>query len=283
MKKIIYWPLGLLVFFSCLTSVLAAQPIVGVEASKAGAIAQSSFANIPWQPVQLPYQKQVEPSLAGSILGRSVSGKFAALAIPADRGDLTINFESDIHDGQVYVPNVLVLDGQKIAERFYPAHLWQYQPAEFLNPDRVVGQIKLVPRPGQRFLYILFYTDQRDLSQTTQMIAPAKAFARGTNHAVPDIPDPIAHHVANGTLKLSISSQLNEQIGAVHVGQIRTPLVSKALPETANYFKQAIKKAVKQRDIAKAMQLEREAQSVGITQAKTFFIQAIKEQMPPSK
>lgn len=282
MKKIIYWPIGLFVFLSCLARVSAAQPTVGVEASKAGAIAQSTFANIPWQSVQLPFQQQIEPSLAGSILGDSVKGKFAAFAIPADRGDLTINFESDVHDSKVYVPNVLVLDGQKIAERFYPAHLWHYQPAKFLSPDRVVGQFRLVPRPGQKFLYVLFYTAPHDLSQTMQMIAPAKAFAKGTNHAVPDIPDPIAHHVPNGVMKLSISSQLNEQIGAVHVGQMMatTPSMGTALPETADYFKRAIKKAVEQRDIGKAMQLEREAQRVGITQAKSFFIQAIKEKIP---
>ncbi|MFM2483326.1 MalM family protein [Celerinatantimonas sp. YJH-8] len=255
-----------------------AEPVVGVAAMQAGSIVNTAFAKLSWTQLQLPYHGQVDPSLSADQLSGNETGQFAAFAIPANRGDLTIHFESDVRKNQLYAPNILVLNGQMVAERFYPASLWQYKPASFLSPDRLEGEIRLVPSPGQQFLYVLFYSERKDLNQTTTLVAPAKAFAAGTRHAVPDIPDPIARHVSDGPLKLRITSQLNEQIGSTVVGQ-PAPSIAAAVPPSAGtqaYFKQAIETAVAQGDINQAMQLKNEAQRVGIDSAQQIFVQAVK-------
>ncbi len=44
------------------------------------------------------------------------------------------------------------------------------------------------------------------LQQTTKLVDPAKAYAKGTGNAVPDIPDPHARHTTDGLIKLKVST-----------------------------------------------------------------------------
>jgi hypothetical protein len=69
-----------------------------------------------------------------------------------------------------------------------------------MSSDRLEGVMRLTPALGQQKIYVLVFTTPQDLQQTTKLIDPAKAYAKGTGNAVPDIPDPIAKHVTDGTL-----------------------------------------------------------------------------------
>jgi maltose operon protein len=52
---------------------------------------------------------------------------------------------------------------------------------------------------------VLVFTTEKDLQQTTKLIDPAKAYAKGAGNAV-DIPDPIAKHTTDGVLKLKVKT-----------------------------------------------------------------------------
>jgi maltose operon protein len=53
---------------------------------------------------------------------------------------------------------------------------------------------------------VLVFTTEKDLQQTTTLLDPAKAYAKGAGNAVPDIPDPIAKHTTDGVLKLKVKT-----------------------------------------------------------------------------
>lgn len=44
------------------------------------------------------------------------------------------------------------------------------------------------------------------MQQTTTLLDPAKAYAKGVGNAAPDIPDPIARHTTDGLVKLKVST-----------------------------------------------------------------------------
>lgn len=71
-----------------------------------------------------------------------------------------------------------------------------------MSADRLEGVMRLTPALGQQKLYVLVFTTDKDLQQTTTLLDPAKAYAKGVGNAIPDIPDPIARHTTDGLLKL---------------------------------------------------------------------------------
>ena len=63
-----------------------------------------------------------------------------------------------------------------------------------MSADRLEGVMRLTPALGQQKLYVLVFTTEKDLQQTTQLLDPAKAYAKGVGNSIPDIPDPVARH-----------------------------------------------------------------------------------------
>jgi maltose operon protein len=148
------------------------------------------------------------------------------------------------------------------------------------------------------------------LQQTTKLIDPAKAYAKGTGNSVPDIPDPLARHVTDGLLKLKVSTNNASSVlvgplfgssgtGPVTVGNTAAPVyaapaataaaapVAAAAPapakkadpvlnDTETYFNNAIKQAVKRGDVDKALKLLDEAERLGSTTARSTFISSVK-------
>jgi maltose operon protein len=49
-----------------------------------------------------------------------------------------------------------------------------------MSADRLEGKMRLTPALGQQKIYVLVFTTEKDLQQTTKLIDPAKAYAKGT-------------------------------------------------------------------------------------------------------
>ena len=178
-----------------------------------------------------------------------------------------------------------------------------------MSADRLEGVMRLTPALGQQKLYVLVFTTEQDLQKTTTLLDPAKAYAKGTGNAIPDIPDPIARHVTDGTLKLKVKTNSGSSVlvgplfgssgnGPVTVGNTASPAYSaptataaapvatatpapakKAEPvlnDTEEYFNNAIKQAVKRGDVDKALKLLDEAERLGSTTARSTFISSVK-------
>lgn len=176
-----------------------------------------------------------------------------------------------------------------------------------MSADRLEGVMRLTPALGQQKLYMLVFTTDKDLQQTTTLLDPAKAYAKGVGNAIPDIPDPIARHTTDGLLKLKVKTSSSSSVlvgplfgssgpGPVTVGNTAAPAVAYAAPaatvatpapqpvkksepmlnDTESYFNQGIKDAVAKGDVDKALKLLDEAERLGSKSARSTFISSVK-------
>lgn len=278
---------------------LADINLVPQDLSAAPAISTEKLLRLNWQPVDTSRaQSGVLTQNSEQLNADEITGAVAAYSLPANQGELTVTLSSEVTNNQVYAPNVLVLDENMRPAAWFPSRFFTYQQPGVMSADRLEGVMKLTPALGQQKIYILVFTTEQDLSQTTTLMDPAKAYAKGTGHAVPDIPDPIARHSREGKLKLKVSTSSTASIlvgplfgssasAPVTVGNTQpvvqnnvrpTPMVKQApmVQETDSYFNQSIRQAVEQGNIDKALKLLDEAERLGSTSARQTFISSVK-------
>ena len=259
----------------------------------------------------VPQDTAAAPSIptAGQRLDiAGISGPVAAYSVPANIGELTLTLSSEVNQQtSVFAPNVLILDQNMTPSAFFPSSYFTYQAPGVMSADRLEGVMRLTPALGQQKLYVLVFTTDKDLQQTTTLLDPAKAYAKGVGNAVPDIPDPIARHTTDGLVKLQVKTNSTSSVlvgplfgssgpGPVTVGNTAAPAVAYAAPaaavaapapqpvkksepmlnDTENYFNQAIKDAVAKGDVDKALKLLDEAERLGSKSARSTFISSVK-------
>ena len=278
---------------------VAAINLVPQDLSTAPAVSPDSLQRLNWQPADTSraVTTQLRDSGTGDALP-GIRGPVAAYSLPASQGELTVTLSSEVADNRVFAPNVLVLDENLRPAAWFPSQFFAYQQPGVMSADRLEGVMKLTPVPGQQKIYLLVFTTDNDLTQTTTLVDPAKAYAKGTGHAVPDIPDPVATHSQTGRLKLNVSTSSASSIlvgplfgssapAPVMVGNTQPPApaavrpasVVKPVPlenDTESYFNQNIRQAVSQGNIDKALKLLNEAERLGSTSARQTFISSVK-------
>ncbi len=285
----------------------------------APAIPASALQQLVWTPVDQSKTQSTDLAGGGQPLNvPGITGPVAAYSVPANIGELSITLTSEVNkQTHVYAPNVLILDQNMTPSAFFPSSYFTYQEPGVMSADRLEGVMRLTPALGQQKIYVLVFTTPQDLQQTTTLIDPAKAYAKGIGNAVPDIPDPIARHVSEGTLKLKVKTSSASSVlvgplfgssgpGAVTVGNTAAPVYAapSAAPATAavvaapvaasaassasaaksepvlndteSYFNTAIKQAVNEGNIDKALKLLNEAERLGSTSARSTFISSVK-------
>lgn len=281
---------------------LADVNIVPQDVSGAPAVPQAALQQLNWTPVLQSRTQTTELASAGQPLDvAGITGPVAAYSVPANIGELTLTLTSEIKNNLAFVPNVLILDQNMTPSAYFPGSYFTYQAPGVMSADRLEGVMKLTPALGQQKIYVLVFTTPQDLRTTTTLLDPAKAYAKGVGNAVPDIPDPVARHATQGTLKLKVSTNSSSSIlvgplfGAssaspVTVGNTAAVVAPAAaapapapvvksepmLNDTERYFNQAIKDAVARGDIDKALKLLNEAERLGSTSARTTFISSVK-------
>ncbi|MCS3406854.1 maltose operon protein MalM [Serratia sp. AKBS12] len=274
---------------------LMASAATPANVSVAPAIGAATLQSLPWQPLVPPVSQDVKlDSVSPQINQGDIQGAVAAYTLPADRGSLEITLSSIAKDNALYAPSVLVLDEHQRPAAYYPSSYFVYQPPGVMSADRLEGTLKLTPALGQKQIYLLVYTTRQDLTKTTQLTNPAKAYARGVGNAVPDIPDPIARHTTSGQLKLKVTAEQgtgNVMIGMLQSAPAAAPVVVGAnapaasapakpaepmLNDTESYFNNGIRQAVKAGDIDKALKLMNEAERLGSSTARETFISSVK-------
>ncbi len=286
--------------------------------SAAPAIPASALQQLVWTPVDQSKTQSTDLAAGGQQLNvPGISGPVAAYSVPANIGELNITLTSEVNkDARVYAPNVLILDQNMTPSAYFPSSYFAYQEPGVMSANRLEGVMRLTPALGQQKIYVLVFTTPQDLQQTTQMVDPAKAYAKGNGNAVPDIPDPIARHVTDGTLKLKVKTNSSSSIlvgplfgssgpAPVAVGNTAAPVYTApaaapaatatvatagavaaapapaaksepVLNDTESYFNNAIKQAVKEGNIDKALKLLNEAERLGSTSARSTFIGSVK-------
>ena len=288
---------------------LADVNIVPQNTTAAPAIPTAALQQLTWTPVDQSKTQSTQLATAGQRLDvAGITGPVAAYSVPANIGELTLTLTSEVNkQTSVFAPNVLILDQNMTPSAFFPSSYFTYQEPGVMSADRLEGVMRLTPALGQQKLYVLVFTTDKDLQQTTTLLDPAKAYAKGVGNAVPDIPDPIARHTTDGLLKLKVKTSSSSSVlvgplfgssgpGPVTVGNTAAPAVAYAAPaaavaapapqpvkksepmlnDTESYFNQAIKDAVAKGDVDKALKLLDEAERLGSKSARSTFISSVK-------
>ncbi|WP_275183487.1 maltose operon protein MalM [Citrobacter freundii] len=288
---------------------LADVNIVPQNTTAAPAIPTAALQQLTWTPVDQSQTQSTQLATAGQRLDvAGITGPVAAYSVPANIGELTLTLTSEVNkQTSVFAPNVLILDQNMTPSAFFPSSYFTYQEPGVMSADRLEGVMRLTPALGQQKLYVLVFTTDKDLQQTTTLLDPAKAYAKGVGNAVPDIPDPIARHTTDGLLKLKVKTSSSSSVlvgplfgssgpGPVTVGNTAAPAVTYAAPaaavaapapqpvkksepmlnDTESYFNQGIKDAVAKGDVDKALKLLDEAERLGSKSARSTFISSVK-------
>ncbi|MGS4930129.1 MalM family protein [Aeromonas sp. 25-281] len=233
---------------------------------------------------------------------------FAAYRLPVNTGNLAITLASQVSK-TVLVPKVVMLDAQFKVTRVLGESVFTYQPAHLLDNDRIEGKVfvdRSMPGNPATETYMVVYAPADELSGSTTILHPAKAFARANGTVEPDIKDPVIPHSPWGLVQIKVTdmakgqgleavfkpeysdkvamSQAKPATTAVAATAATTAAVAATpstpapamLSETETFYSSQIEKAVKAGDIDKAMQLVNEAERAGSTKAKSVFIDAIK-------
>ncbi|MCE1451972.1 maltose operon protein MalM [Enterobacter hormaechei] len=285
---------------------LADVNYVPQNTSAAPAIPTAALQQLTWTPVDQSKTQSAQLATGGQQLNvAGITGPVAAYSVPANIGELTLTLSSEVNkQTSVFAPNVLILDQNMTPSAYFPSSYFTYQEPGVMSADRLEGVMRLTPALGQQKLYVLVFTTEKDLQQTTTLLDPAKAYAKGVGNAIPDIPDPIARHTTDGLLKLKVKTNSSSSVlvgplfgssgpGPVTVGNTAAPVYAapaatpaaapapakKAEPvlnDTETYFNNAIKQAVKNGDVDKALKLLDEAERLGSTTARSTFISSVK-------
>ncbi|HED2612752.1 TPA: maltose operon protein MalM [Citrobacter koseri] len=286
---------------------LADVNYVPQNTSAAPAIPTAALQQLTWTPVDQSSTQSTQLSTGGQWLDvAGITGPVAAYSVPANIGELTLTLSSEVNkQTSVFAPNVLILDQNLTPSAFFPSRYFTYQAPGVMSADRLEGVMRLTPALGQQKLYVLVFTTNNDLQQTTTLLDPAKAYAKGVGNAVPDIPDPIARHTTDGLLKLKVKTNSSSSVlvgplfgssgpGPVTVGNTAAPATAYTAPavaapapapakksepmlnDTESYFNNAIKDAVAKGDVDKALKLLDEAERLGSTSARSTFISSVK-------
>jgi Maltose operon periplasmic protein precursor (MalM). len=275
--------------------------------SAAPTIPTAALQQLTWTPVDQSKVQTTTLSTAGQSLNvPGISGPVAAYSVPANIGELTLTLSSEVNkQTSVFAPNVLILDQNMTPSAFFPSSYFTYQEPGVMSADRLEGVMRLTPALGQQKLYVLVFTTEQDLQKTTKLLDPAKSYAKGVGNAIPDIPDPIARHITDGTLKLKVKTNSTSSVlvgplfgssgpAPVTVGNTAAPTYAAPaavaaapapapakksepmLNDTESYFNKAIKQAVASGDVDKALKLLDEAERLGSTSARSTFISSVK-------
>ena len=288
---------------------LADVNIVPQNTTAAPSIPTAALQQLTWTPVDQSKTQSSPLATAGQRLDvAGITGPVAAYSVPANIGELTLTLSSEVNkQTSVFAPNVLILDQNMTPSAFFPSSYFTYQEPGVMSADRLEGVMRLTPALGQQKLYVLVFTTDKDLQQTTTLLDPAKAYAKGVGNAIPDIPDPIARHTTDGLLKLKVKTSSSSSVlvgplfgssgpGPVTVGNTAAPAVTYAAPaaavaapapqpvkksepmlnDTESYFNQGIKDAVAKGDVDKALKLLDEAERLGSKSARSPFISSVK-------
>ncbi|EPR1452535.1 maltose operon protein MalM [Citrobacter koseri] len=281
---------------------LADVNYVPQNTSAAPAIPTAALQQLTWTPVDQSSTQSTQLSTGGQRLDvAGITGPVAAYSVPANIGELMLTLSSEVNkQTSVFAPNVLILDQNLTPSAFFPSSYFTYQAPGVMSADRLEGVMRLTPALGQQKLYVLVFTTNNDLQQTTTLLDPAKAYAKGVGNAVPDIPDPIARHTTDGLLKLKVKTNSSSSVlvgplfgssgpGPVTVGNTSAPATAYTAPapapakksepmlnDTESYFNNAIKDAVAKGDVDKALKLLDEAERLGSTSARSTFISSVK-------
>ncbi len=131
---------------------------------------------------------------------------FAAFKLPQNSGDLRITVTAEIGK-TLFFPSVVLMDSQFKVTRVINHQVFGYKEAQLMAGNRIEGVFTVdrtyIGNPNNE-TYMVIYTPENKLSDTTTIKSEAKLMARATAVVDPGLKDPVIPHSPWGLLKLQI-------------------------------------------------------------------------------
>lgn len=207
----------------------------------------------------------------------SIDSPGVIFELPMVKNGLDVNIETEINDS-VFVPSAKVINQSGDIRAELDDQGLVYLKPRLADGNRLQGNIKVHPQIGDSALYLVVFTDKDKLNETVAVSHPAKLDAEGRGNYFPEVGDIQVPRALTGKLSIEATA-----LGA------RTDAPSTVLPvlsnterpqqESVNFYHQAIRTAIADNDVDKAMGLLRDAEQLGIADADQVFRDAMKAQL----
>ncbi|NUY55882.1 hypothetical protein HLG76_04755 [Salinivibrio sp. EAGSL] len=197
--------------------------------------------------------------------------------LPMVKNGLAINIEAEVNDS-VFVPSAKVINQSGDIRAELDDEELVYLKPRLADGNRLQGNIKVHPQIGDSSLYLVIFTDKDKLNETVAVSHPAKLDAEGRGNYFPEVGDIQVPRALTGTFSIEATA-----LGARNNAQsIVLPALSateRPQQESVSFYHQAIRAAIADNDVDKAMGLLRDAEQLGITDADQVFRDAMKAQL----
>ncbi len=137
------------------------------------------------------------------------------------------------------------------------------------------------PQMGDSALYLVVFTDKDKLDETVAVSHPAKLDAEGRGNYLPEVGDIQVPRALTGTFSIEATA-LGTRTALTSAQSSVLPALSateRPQQESVSFYHQAIRAAIADNDVDKAMGLLRDAEQLGIADANQTFRDAMKAQL----
>ncbi|OOE65114.1 hypothetical protein BZG20_13480 [Salinivibrio sp. IB868] len=190
----------------------------------------------------------------------------------------SVTVKSMMRNGQAFSPNVLLLNKDHEVVDKVTYRKFKTQSAVLTKPSQLIASFD-----AKNARYMIIYTDRRKLGSKIVIPHPAKVRAKQFGEPMPMVTDPSYQRVSVGKLAISIHTT---QYASYSNDDERVSILSnnpsnpgKPQQESVSFYHQAIRTAIADNDVGKAMGLLRDAEQLGITDADQVFRDAMKAQL----
>lgn len=248
------------------------------------------------------------------------SGKSYVLAykVAALNTDIPVKIESIIGE-TLFAPTVALLNENFEVNRVVPATAFKYQELKGFSGNKLTATFRINSEQRQgreRDAYMLVYTTEQSLEQSTQIVHPERSRAKAQAKADPNLPDPFIPHSSLGLVNVTFNPDLSkglfadeawfggansnnsslaavEEVSGAEIAAGGTAVVAASsaqaatvsdnrklkkamLPETEAFYNKLIEDMVNSDEVEKALKLVEEAEYAGSRSARNTFIEAVK-------
>ncbi|GAD80121.1 MalM family protein [Vibrio ezurae] len=200
-----------------------------------------------------------------------IDSPVVAFDIPSDRGPLDISITSNMTNNAFFSPEVLIVDHAGNVIDKYDASEFEYRRPRLAWGDRLVAEFRLTPPVAQKTVTMLIYTTAAELAKTTDRIHPARAMAEGKGNYLPEVKDIPTPHVSTGQLLVEVKGADSGLWKNEETHQLDATVEK----STQEYYYNAIRKAVDEDNMPKALTLLDEAKELQIKGAQQVYIDAL--------
>ncbi|USD34497.1 MULTISPECIES: MalM family protein [Vibrio] len=206
---------------------------------------------------------------------------FAPFAFDSQSGAVELVIRSNMEDNRVAIPVIELLDQDFNTVKTLKRDDFQIKFSDAFARNRFELQISVdtIQTP-----YMVIYSDNSDLGERIMVPHPAKLRAQETGDPMPIVTDPTYYAANFGSFSVNVKTltlsgynqkKLVEQKISSDTKKSPSAQILVPVPETQQYYHQAITAAVESNDLNKAISLLEEAKALNVEGAQEIFVKAV--------